>query len=168
MKHSLTYFGEINFTLEKDYYLAKTEFNSVELSLDINIDKFPIKKRQLNRIEKMLLNIKDNDFKNRKSISSNLAKGGEATDYVNFHFEELLQEQLEKIVDSNKDLSFQRIDFISKVDLIRIGFYPNEIGRNGDFVIFDYSIKIGADYSNQLLVLKRNKRGRLLEVTWES
>ncbi|MFT4759013.1 MAG: hypothetical protein ACI9XO_000955 [Paraglaciecola sp.] len=57
---------------------------------------------------------------------------------------------------------------MEKLELIRVGFYPDSEGDVDNFAVFDYSLKIDGEYGNYVLVIMTNEKGQLSHLTWES
>jgi Protein of unknown function (DUF2004) len=108
------------------------------------------------------------------AYKSDFKEGGETKeDYIDHHLEELDQDVLEKLlVDADTTLSKDR-QLLSKLHLVRVGFYPFDPNR---FIVFDY--KIGKhctlcatpdeEITNYLVVVRMNDKKEILHVTTES
>jgi hypothetical protein len=78
------------------------------------------------------------------------------------------KDELSKIIDTSQESSSFKTQLLEKLQLIRVGLYPN--GKYGAtyFAAFDYSIEIDGEPCNQLLVVKTNEKGKLDNIAWES
>lgn len=162
----LPHFGQIDFTQLDEYYATEITLKGLKVFLDITCENKSISEEQSINIKKFLGNISEFDTQNRVIIDKNFKDGGEAKEYIDFYLEELDAEELEEIIgDEVGDKSKQ---LLGKLILIRVGLYP-EVKSNSDyFGVFDYSIEIDGEISNQLLVVKTNEKGELDHITWES
>lgn len=163
----LPYFGEIDIEALLDYYNINTSFNNKQVSLDINFLNTSISEAVYERINAFLDNIREFNNQNKSIIERNFKEGGEVVDYIQFHLEELSEEELASIIDNNNPRTREE-QILNKLRLVRIGLYPDGKYETSYFAVFDYSIEIDGDPSNQLVVVKTNERGELDHVTWES
>ncbi|MTI29652.1 DUF2004 domain-containing protein, partial [Xanthovirga aplysinae] len=67
-----------------------------------------------------------------------------------------------------QNLENQKLELLNKLELKRVGLYPNEENEIGYFGTFDYSIKIDDEYCDQLLVVNTKNSGKFDHITWES
>ncbi|WP_207531816.1 DUF2004 domain-containing protein [Desertivirga arenae] len=163
----LPYFGEIDIAALLDYYNVNTTFDNKQVSLDINFLNTSISEGVYQRINAFLDNIREFNNQNKSIIERNFKEGGEVVDYIQFHLEELSEEELASIIDNNDSQSKDQ-QILDSLRLVRIGLYPDGKYETSYFAVFDYSIEIDGDLSNQLVVVKTNERGELDHVTWES
>jgi Protein of unknown function (DUF2004) len=164
----LPHFGRINFTQLDEYYAAVTEFNGLTLRLDLNFENKCISEVEIINIKKFLENISAFDVQNKTQIDKDFNDEGEATDYINFYLDELDEEELRGIIDfENRDKPKEE-QLLSKLRLIRVGLYPDRKFGADYYGVFDYSIEIGGEPCNQLLVVKTDNKGELDHITWES
>ena len=165
MKYELPYFGliEIN-PLKKDYRIA-TKIGDRDISLDINFKKDSTDSDTLKIIKDFLKNIEKIDVENQKHFINDFYKKGETDDHLEFYLEELFEEELIKLIEVKQSREKQKLDLLSKFELIRVGIYPDNLNYFGTF---DYSIRLEGEFSNQLLVLNTKENGKLDHITWES
>lgn len=164
----LPYFGEIDIDSLKDYYQTRTQIGQMEIQLDINFPKTTTDINTMNIIRKFLENIEDMDKENVKYYTKDFNDKREANAYIEFYFEESSEEELAELVDLTQSREIQKFQLLNKLELIRVGIYPDRVGCFG---VFDYSIflKMEGMYCNQLLVVFTDENGQLYEeVAWES
>lgn len=167
-KIELPLFGKIDFTQLDEYYAAETSYNGMKLRIDLNFENKNLSDEQAININKFLSNISAFDIQNKIEIEKDFNDDGESKDYIDFYLDELDEEELRGIIDSeNKDNSKEE-QLLSKLILIRVGLYPDGKFDTDYFGVFDYSIEIDGEPCNQLLVVKTNKTGDLDHITWES
>ncbi len=168
MNIELPYFGQIDFAQLNEYYSAETEFNGFILHLDLNFENKNISEIGAEKIKNLLNNIEDFDIQNKTEIIKNFNNHGEAKDYINFYFDELDDEVLSGIINYQNLNKPKEEQLLNKLRLIRIGLYPDGKYNTEYYAVFDYSIEIDGEPSNQLLVVKANNNGDLDHITWES
>ena len=164
----LPYFGQINLTQLKEYYVTETVFNGLPISLDLNFKNKIISREQAINIKNFLGNISILDIQNKVEINNDFNEDGEAKDYINFYLAEFDEEELRGIIDYDNEDKPKEEQLLSKLRLIRIGLYPDEKFGASDYGVFDYSIDIDGEACNQLLVVKTNETGDIDHLTWES
>ena len=98
-------------------------------------------------------------------LTRSIYEKGETDDHLEFYLEELFEEELIKLIDVKQSRKKQKLELLSKFELIRVGIYPDNLNYFGTF---DYSIKLDGEFSNQLLVLNTKENGKLDHITWES
>lgn len=164
----LPYFGNVDYTQLKDYYSTEITFNGNPLSLDLNFDRNILRDEDIVIIKEFLQRISVFEIQNKKMINVDFIEKGETLDYVNFFLEELDEEELREIINLKPSEKFNKEKLLNKLRLIRVGIYVMDEVEGENFAIFDYSIEIGNEISNQLLVVKTNNVGAINLITWES
>lgn len=165
----LLYFGEINLDNLEEYYSANFDLNNTTIRTDLNFANQTIKKDEIKQIEAFLNNSKDLDKNNKAYIENDFnSENGETSEYLNFYLEELDEEELSEIIDLQNHSTPKNIQLLKKLQLIRIGFYPDGKYGTDHFATFDYSIEINGEPCNQLLVVNTDRDGKLDRITWES
>lgn len=164
----LPYFGKIEIDLEKEYNTFDTQIGNQGMSVDINFISQKVDEETLKIIRDFLLKMEQFNQTNIEEYKNDFNQGGETDDYLQFYIDELFQEELENIIDTKQGLQQQKQQLLNKLELIRVGLYPNNNQETDYFGVFDYSIKIDDEYCNQLLVVKTNNQGELDHITWES
>jgi hypothetical protein len=138
------------------------------IRLDLNFEKKNITDDQAKKIKVFLDSTSAFDIQNKSAIDKNFNDGGEASDYISFYLDELDEEELSHIIDNGNEDMPKEEQLLSKLRLIRVGLYPD--GKYGAdyYAVFDYSIDIGGEPCNQLLIVKTKENGDLDHITWES
>lgn len=166
--HKLPYFGEIENDSLKEYYSVDVNLGCRNIQIDINFKTKSVENKTLVTIRKFLSEIEEFDKKNILEYNKDFRQKGETDAYIQFYIEELFEEELKELININDNKKNQKSQLLEKLELIRIGLYPNEKEAIGYFGVFDYSIKIEGEFCNQLLVVKTNEKGELEDITWES
>ncbi|MCU0393206.1 MAG: DUF2004 domain-containing protein [Thermoflexibacter sp.] len=148
--YDLVYFGKIEMDTIKDYYCVNTKIGEKDIQLDINFTKKSTDIFTMDIIEMFLKNIEYIDNKNVKSYKKDFKDGGETDDYIEFYLDELFEEELMELVDIKLSKSKKQQQLLSKLELKRVGMYPDEKNEIGYFGVFDYSIKIGNEYCDMV------------------
>ena len=164
----LPYFGEININSVEEYYCINAEIGEREIKIDINFENKKTDEITMKIVKDYLLKIPEIDSWNIKKYTKDFLETGETQNYIEFYLEELMEEELKELIDTNQDIENQKKQLLEKLELKRIGIYPDEKFGASYFGVFDYSIKIDEEFCNQLLVLKTNEKGELDHITWES
>lgn len=166
-KFILPYFGEIDLDNIEEYYNEEISYKDSIVRLDLNIEESSIKESIAVQMKNVLNNFEAYDLKNREYIDADYAKeeDGQALEFASFHLEEIGEEISEEI---GIDLQAEdkNIQFIKKLKLVRIGMYPDGKYGSTSFAVFDYCID--QNISDQLLVVKVDALGNLLNIAWES
>ncbi len=174
----LPYFGQIDLDSLKEEYYGEIEFNGKEISVDINFENKSISETKMDIIKNFIENISDYDTQNKTYIENdyNNENGDVVKEYVKFHFEELENELSEhKLIDlNNKKISLEN-QLLNKMQLERIGFYPDGKYETASFAIFDYTLE-GNEYNSdgrrkitdQIIVVNTDENGKLDNIGWES
>jgi hypothetical protein len=160
-------FGLINLDALNEDYCSNLEFNGKTITIDINFAKTNTEKSAMDSIKFFIENIDNFDRENIGYIQGDFdnVNGHTVKDYVTFHVEALGDEFLKKIdIASDQDDKGQQ--FLKKLHLTRVGFYPDGKYDTSYFAVFDYSV--GKDLTNQLIVVKTDDKGNLSHLAWES
>lgn len=166
--YKLPYFGEIEMASLEEYYSVKVEYAKEEITLDLNFEKKFIETPTMDIVKYFIENISQIDKQNKSLYFEDYEKNGETADYIEFYFEEFNKDELTEILNLNEDEPSQKLQLLNKLELKRVGMYPDEKYGASYFGVFDYSIKIDDEYCNQLLVVKTTNKGTLDHITWES
>jgi hypothetical protein len=167
--YNFPYFGEININNLEEYYSSNFEMNNNTIRTDLNFGNKKIEKYGIAKIEGFLKNVNNFDDTNKVYIEKNFnEESGEALEYINFYLEEFDENELSKLIDLDNENIPKNIQLLNKLKLIRIGLYPDRKYGTEYFATFDYSIEIGGEFCNQLLVVNTDEKGNLHDITWES
>lgn len=159
----IPFFGDVNLESLQNTYRLTTDFDGRKLDLDLNFENTSIAEDNLNLITKILDNLREWVGKAEKFINNEFQTGSEVDDYIDFHIEELFDEDLEKLLkDADKTMP-RKERLLSILKLERIGFYPEDARH---YAIFDFVTD--REISDNLLVVKLNKNGELDLITMES
>lgn len=165
MSYELPYFGQVDLTnLEDDYHVV-SEISKRDIRLDLNFKNKIIAPLRADSIKAFLQNIGTLDKQNKVIIEDDFKKEGEVSNYINFYLEELEEEELIRVAGVGEGLA---VRLLNKLKLIRVGCYPDNKYGTAYFGVFDYSIDIDGEPCEQLLVIKTDEHGNLMEVTRES
>lgn len=164
----LPFFGLLDIDALEEYYSAPAEWNGQSIKLDLNFKHKHINAEVAEDIRVFLQHISVVALQNKSAILHDFQAQGEASDYVRFFFEELEEEDLDFLHDYGDDDKPKEEQLLDCLRLLRVGIYPDNNRDNLPFGVFDYSINIHGEPSNQLLVVKTEKTGKPVLVTWES
>lgn len=168
-EYILPYFGQINTENLEEYYNVKTIIKNNNIQIDLNFENKTIDKSEMEVVKNFIENIEKLDKQNKFNIEKDFKdEVFETAEYIAFYLEELDDTELSGIIELNNESISKELQILNKLNLIRVGLYPD--GKYGTeyFGVFDYALKIGGENSNQLLVVKTNKLGELDHITWES
>ena len=167
--YKLPYFGEIDISSLKEDYRTKVKIGQREIRLDINFEEKNTDKNTIEIIKNFLEQVEQFDKDCVKYYTQDFYDKGEADDHIEFYMEECFDEELAQMIDIKQSRENQKLQLLNKMELLRVGLYPNQKNEIGYYGVFDYSIKMAdGEYCNQLLVVKTKERGELDHVTWES
>ncbi len=167
IEKTLPHFGKLQTENLEEYYNVDIEFKGKEIQIDLNFENKTIDTATFDKIKKFLENIGEFDKQNQSYIKSDFddENGDTVKEYVTFHIEELGDEFLEQIDISSDDVDKEQT-FLTKLDLIRVGLYPDGKYNTSYFAVFDYTIN--RDLSDQLIVVNIDENGTLDHLSWES
>lgn len=163
MNINLPYFNDINSKNLDDYYDVEVEFNGGILKMDLNFDNTEIESHLLECVKNYLDNLTGVYDAALKAIYIDLEEGGTTIEFLDFHMEDLEDEELKEVTkNADKGQSLEK-QILSQITLKRLGFYP-EIEE--EFATLDFTI--GEEISDYLLVVKMDSKQHLQEITMES
>jgi len=164
----IPYFNNLEQNSVKEYYCTDAKVGGKKITLDLNFAKTVMDQKTLEVLKNILNRLPEIAQANIKAYRNDFSKRGETHSYIEFYLEELFEEELKELIDITQEVEKQQKEILSKLELKRIGLYPD--GKYGTkyFGVFDYSIKISGEFSNQLLVVKTDENGVLDHITWES
>jgi hypothetical protein len=166
-KYNLPYFKEISINQLEEYYSTDIEYKGNKVQLDLNFKEKQLKSQLFDHIKAFLDHIELHDTKNRHSIAFdyNAENGDTVKEYLEFHVEELLEE-LAGIINLEDKAVTPEKQLLEKLKLVRIGFYPDGKYGSESFATFDYTIDRAI--TDQLIVVNTDKKGKLINLAWES
>jgi Protein of unknown function (DUF2004) len=163
MKIIIPIFGEINLISLKDYYEEEIIFNGKKLKLDLNFNETEISEDRIQIVINILNNLSNVLNQVWESIEQDFKEGENVNEYIVFHFEEMFEDEIKELLKcSNKGLT-RKEQFLSVLNLKRIGFYPEE---KDEFAVFDFVTK--EELSQYLLVVKLDDKVQPNQITMES
>ncbi len=156
----IKYFGRIDNPPQEELYQASTFFQEAEVELDLNFFEHDIDPDWSEELVEYLNQL--SHFKKRieKAIASDYRDGGAVKEYIDYHIEDdpLI------LVDLFDDTSLEsdKEQLINALKLEHIGFYPGE----KNYAVWDFMI--GREYTDMLIVVYTDNKGRIESVSWES
>ncbi len=164
----LPYFGNIRMDSVDECYFEEVKFGERTIYIDVNFMKSETDALTLESVKDFILKISQLNELNAEHYKSDFANGGETVNFILFYIEELPEEQLMELIDTSKSIDNQKLELLNKLELRRVGLYPDLEPRTELFGVFDYSIKIDGEYCDQLLVVKTDENGEIDHIAWES
>ena len=119
----------------------------------------------MNSVKKIIDNITRLDKQNKVYIDNdfNDEDGDTVRFYLEHHLEEVDKEELSTLIDFDDKSTEPEKQLLDKLRLVRIGLYPD---NDENFAVFDYSL--GESFTNYLVVINLNIKGKLDYMTMES
>ena len=165
-EYTLPHFGKLQVENLEEYYNVDIELGGKEIQIDLNFENKTINIEDFDTIKHFIENIENFDKQNQHYIKSDYddENGNTVKEYVTFHIEELGEEFLEQInLDNQTDKEQQ---FLTKLNLTRVGIYPDGKYDTSYFAVFDYTVN--KELTDQLIVVKTDNKGNLDHLSWES
>jgi hypothetical protein len=160
---NLPFFGELNSYSLKDYTEIDVVIEQENIQLDINFEDVSIDPDKLIILKRYLEEIQPIIYIAKKEILIDFENGEDVKEFLNFHIEELDQDDMDKILKhTDKTLSVEA-RILSRIKLKRIGFYPYD---DNEFAILDFLLD--EDISQYILVVKMNSNKTVDHITMES
>jgi len=164
----LPYFGKINIDKVEQDYSTDEIIEGKEIEIDINFENYKTTEFKLEIIKEFLNRIPEINLMNIKEYEKDFLEKGTTATYLEFYMDELEDEELEELIDTNQAPQRKMKQLLGKLELTRIGLYPDVDLETRYFGVFDYSIKIEGEFFDYLLVVKTKANGELDHITWES
>lgn len=165
-QYILPYFKQLDIEALEVYYRAEAILGNNRLDIDLNFENSAITDLSIENIKKFLVNIESLDKQNKSFIDTNFKEKGETSEYINFYFDEIDEDELSIIIGAENTNISKHQALLNNLRLIRLGLYPD--ANDNIFGVFDYSIYINGEPCNQLLVVKTDVKGNIDHITWES
>jgi hypothetical protein len=164
-KYKLPLFNELDTDNLDSLYEAESVLNGRSFKIDLSFDNGKIDTDRLKAVEQLIIDIAAFDNKNKAYIAKDFADNEFDTvrTYVEHHLEELDNEQLKHIAESNNSGFSPENLIMNSLHLVRVGLYPD---HDEQFAVFDYSI--GKNLTQYLVVIVTDKNGNLKEMAMES
>ena len=162
--YSLPLFDEIDLDDLEEYYDAEMEFEGKTISVDLNLGE-SVEVSRLDRVKEFLGSLAEYDRKNKAYIEEdfNNDEGDTVRTYVTHHLENIPEDEMADLLQSDNKMSSPEIQLMKQIRLIGVGFYPDE---SDQFAVFDYSL--GEELTNYLVVININDKGKMDGMTMES
>jgi hypothetical protein len=164
----LPYFGQIDVIQLQNHYVARTTQNGNMLKIDLNFGKKHINEEQVTKIKFFLDNIHNYDAQHRIFIEEDYINEGDALRYAQEYLYDIEEEALLDILPVIDEVTPIEMQLLKKLQLIRVGLYPDETYGTANYAIFDYTIMEQGEPCNQVLAVKINENGDLVSIDWES
>ena len=158
-------FGEINLKAVEACYEGEIEFQARNLEVDLNFDKEKVSEKKLEVVRSMIEHIDQLDLNNKKYIQDDFKDESEdvTRNYIDFHLNEIGSEKLSGLIDINDTSISKEEQLLSKLHLVRVGFYPES---REHFAVFDYTI--GQDLTDYIVVINVDIKSKIHCMTQES
>lgn len=162
MNKKLPFFEEIiDWNELEDYYETEIDFEGHEISIDLNLDDEP-EETWADDYTAFMENMGLYHDAIRKTIKGYYNQEGTVKEFFAFRFEELDNEDISaELAEADKSLSDED-QKLSLLKIRRVGFYFAE----DNFATWDFMFN--PDYTDDILVVITDKKGAILDITWES
>lgn len=174
--HLLPYFGQINIEKLEESYATEVSLNGNTIRVGMNFENIEISPLKIEEIKSFLEQIEKFDSQNKIYLATDFNDTDSSTvhEYIEFHLEELGQDELSGLVDfNNKTVSVEQ-QLLSRLQLERVGLYPDGKYGTDYFAVFDYTFE-GNVYvdgrrtlTDQLIAVKTDQSGIVDHLSWES
>ncbi|WP_312768314.1 DUF2004 domain-containing protein [Epilithonimonas sp.] len=165
-KNNIKYFETVNFKNLKEEYITKTvTINKDKVNIDLNFDNKNPSENELKTLNSFFSNLENIIQQNKSRIDNDFKSSEENTvrEYISHHLSEIPENELNQLIDRNDKIKSDEQKLFEKIKLKRIGIYPKD---NINYGTFDYTI--GETYTQYLIVIKINEKGKIIDVTIES
>lgn len=164
---SIKYFENIDFSNLKEEYVQKTvQINNEKIDIDISFNNKNPSSKDLEKLSdflnKLEFILKENDIK-MKNYFDNSEQENNVKEYLTHHLKEMPKAELSTLIRSDDTNKSNEQKLFEKLRLKRIGIIPQE---KFDFAIFDYTI--GEEYTQYILCIKTDEKGKIQVITIES
>lgn len=162
--YTLPYFGKFDADSLEEYYNVDIDFNGNQCQIDLNFENTKIDTSRLDLVKSFIENLEQIDKQNKVYIDQDFNDKDADTvkTYLEHHLEEVDEEELAELIDTNDKTKEPIKQLMDKLHLVRVGLYPDS---EDQFAIFDYSI--GQEITQYLVVININKNGELDYMTME-
>lgn len=161
----LPWFGSIDSASLEEYYQVEKEINGQTIEIDLNFENAMIDEERLIASRKFLEKLPERILQSRKYIRENLDDEDDDTvkEYADYLVDVLSEEELAGLIDANDDLEDNNKWIAEKLQLVRIGLYPDNANH---FAVFDYTV--GRQLVDYLVVINTDEEGQLDYMAMES
>ena len=136
---SLPFLGDLNLNATKDLE-TEIKVDHDEISVDLNFDEDVVAEKQIKNVKIILDNIDKYVENAKQKIKSDFDNNGVVKDYFDHHNE---------VVTEIKEINNDDNEFLEKLNLTRIGFYPED---ESHYAVFDFSI--GREITDYIIVVR--------------
>ena len=165
--NSIKYFEETNFKNIKEEYIQKqVNIKNQKIDIDLSFDNLKPNETELTNLNQFLTQLEKILLSNENRMKIDFKKSDindSVSEYISHHLQEISEKELSKIIDINDKSKSNEEKLFEKLKIRRIGIYPQD---KFQFAVFDYTI--GTDYTQYLLCIKTDSKGKILEMTIES
>lgn len=163
--YKLPHFGQLDPVNLDEYYDVGIDFNGKEIQIDLNFENKTIGIKRLDMVGRFLEKLNEFDEKNKKYMEQDYKdeEGDTVRTYIEHHLQEIDKDELNELVDFDNKLIEPATQLMEKLQLVRVGLYPD---AEDQFATFDYSI--GEEFTNYLVVINIDAKGKLDYMTMES
>jgi hypothetical protein len=140
---SLPYLGDLNLNATKDLE-TEIKIDNNEVSVDLNFDEDEVAIKQIENVKIILDKIDKYVEIAKQKIKSDFDDNGVVRDYFEHHNE---------VVPEIKEIYKDDNEFLVKLNLIRIGFYPE---NESHYAVFAFSI--GRNITDYIIVVRFDRK----------
>ncbi len=160
------FFGEIDINNVQDCYDASLDLDGAAINVDVWFEQKTIDPELIEEVDSFYNALPSHVRLVKEIIASDFEFGEEVKEYLDNELYALEDPELAALgIDLTKDEPAKMHDLYQKLHLKRVGTYPSE-PAGGAFAVFDFTIS--EEITDQLLVVKLDKQGQLVELTSES
>lgn len=163
----LPFFDNINLDQVEEYYsIDNIEIGNTKLQIDLNFKNTKIDVTIAYKLKEFLENLNEYRLLARTYVNTDFNnEDGQVKEFIHFHLDELGEVLLNKL-QIESDASNKEMLALEKLQLVRLGFYPDAKYNATYFCVFDF--KIDNELSDQIIAVKTNENGELDHIAWES
>lgn len=164
--NNIKYFETVNFKNLKEEYIAKTvTIDKDKINIDLNFANKNPSENELKTLNSFLSNLENIIQQNKSRIDNDFKSSQENTvrEYISHHLSDIPKNNLNQLIDKNDKTKNDEQKLFNKIKLKRIGIYS---GDNMNYGTFDYTI--GEIYTQYLIVIKVDQKGKIIDITIES
>ncbi len=159
----LPFFGTITLSNARDYEVDNVKINDNNVSIDLNFELEKINPKSLKSVRNILENLESIDRQNQNEFRNYISEDGMVREYFNFYIEGYDSQQLNDYLNNTDQNLPIELRLLNATKLKRVGIYPDSPSF---FAVLDY--KVFEEYSDQILVVVLNEKGKIEKITVES
>lgn len=164
--NNIKYFEKVNFKNLKEKYITKTvAINKDKINIDLNFDNKNPSENELKTLSSFLSNLENIIQQNKSRIDNDFKSPEENTvrEFISHHLNEIPKNELNQLIEKNDKTKTNEQKLFEKIKLKRIGIYS---GDKINYGTFDYTI--GEIYTQYLIVIKVDEKGKIIDIAIES